>query len=346
MASMDVFRGDAFSAIQMTRAADKVPYLPAQLGALNIFGAPTPITTLTVMVEEREGKLSLIGTLPRAAPVGSQDDLLRKARSFIVPRLAKQDTLYAHQIAGIREFGTDNELVQVQTEVARRQMRLMQDLEYTMEYHRLGAIQGKLIDADGSTVLYNWFTEFGVSEPAELDFDLDNATPASGALVKQCNAVVRGMFRASMGAILPNSEIYAACGDAFWDDLINHKDVVRTYEGWQAATALRDGNAFSSKGMFEFGGIRWFNYRSSDDTTTISVGTDKVRFFPVNAPDVFELVHAPHDSMTFVNTPGRPVYVTPEFDPQQDPQWWRHTMNSSPLHICKRPGVLWRGRRT
>ncbi len=346
MASMDVFRTDAFSTVQMTRAIDKVPYMPTQLGALNLFGAPRPISTLTVMVEEREGKLTLIGTTPRAAPVAQQEGLLRKVRSFIVPRLAKEDTLYAYEIAGIREFDTEGELIQVQAEVARRQMRLVQDLEYTMEFHRLGAIQGKLVDADGTTTLYNWFTEFGVSEPAEIDFDLDNAAPAAGALIKQCNTVVRGMSRASQGAILPNSEIYAACGDAFWDDLINHPHVIRTYEGWQAATALRDGNAFSTRGMFEFGGIRWFNYRSSDDTTTISVGTDKARFFPVNAPDVFELVHAPHDSMTFVNTPGRPMYVSPEFDTRGDPQWWRQQINSYPLHICKRPGVLYRARRT
>jgi len=343
MASMDVFRQNAFSTIEMTRAVDKVPYLPAGLGALNIFGPPRPISTLAVAVEEREGALTLIPTLPRAAPLPELSSELRKIRWFSVPRLAKEDTLYAHEIAGIREFDTESELIQAQREVARRQMRLMQDLEYTMEFHRLGAIQGKLVDADGSTSLYNWFTEFGVSEPAEIDFDLDNASPASGALIKQCNAVVRGMQRASSGAFVQGTRIYAACGDAFWDDLINHPHVIRTYEGWMAAESLRDGKAF---GDFTFGGINWFNYRSSDDTSTISVGTDKARFFPVGAPGVFEMVNAPHDSFTWVNQPGRPFYVSPEIDPRADPQWWKQTINSYPLHICKRPGVLYRGKRT
>lgn len=343
MASLDVFKQDAFSAIQMTRAVDKVPYLPATLGSLDIFGNATPITTLSAAVEERAGVLSLIPTVPRAAPTGQLLTENRKLRSFIVPRLAKSDTLYAHEIAGIREFDTESELMQAQREVARRQMRLVQDMEYTMEFHRLGAIQGQLLDADGSTVLFNWFTEFGVSAPTEIDFDLDNASPASGALMKKCNEVVRGMSRAAQGAFVPSTRIYGACGDAFWDDLINHPHVVRTYEGYQAASALRDRTAF---GSFEFGGINWFNYRSSDDGSTIAIGTDKARFFPVGAPNVFELVHAPHDSFTFVNTPGRPMYVIPSWDNSADPQWWQQQINSYPLHICKRPGVLYSARRT
>jgi hypothetical protein len=49
-------------------------------------------------------------------------------------------------------------------------------------------------------VIRNWFTEFGISQPAEIDFDLDNASPASGAVRKACNGIVRAMIRGSEGA--------------------------------------------------------------------------------------------------------------------------------------------------
>jgi Phage major capsid protein E len=46
------------------------------------------------------------------------------------------------------------------------------------EHLRVGAIKGKILDADGSAVIYDLFTEFGVSQHTEIDFDLDNASPA------------------------------------------------------------------------------------------------------------------------------------------------------------------------
>jgi hypothetical protein len=65
---------------------------------------------------------------------------------------------------------------------------------------RLGAVQGIVLDANGSTVIRNWHTEFGISQATEIDFDLDNASPASGAVRKKCNDVMRAMKRAAEGA--------------------------------------------------------------------------------------------------------------------------------------------------
>jgi hypothetical protein len=41
---------------------------------------------------------------------------------------------------------------------------------------------------DGATVV-DCFAEFGIAAEPEIDFDLDNATPASGALRKRCQAL-------------------------------------------------------------------------------------------------------------------------------------------------------------
>ena len=64
-------------------------------------------------------------------------------------------------------------------------MRLRQHaqltLDPTIEYQRVGALKGIILNGDGST-LYNLFTEFGVTPPTEVGFDLANATPANGAL--------------------------------------------------------------------------------------------------------------------------------------------------------------------
>lgn len=60
--------------------------------------------------------------------------------------------------------------------------RLRNDAEATFEFHLFNGIQGVVkAPKDGATVI-NYYTEFGITPAAEVDFDLDNQSPASGAL--------------------------------------------------------------------------------------------------------------------------------------------------------------------
>src|SRR5579872_3225781 len=166
--SLDVFDTDPFKTIQLTQAVEKVPFLPQGLGGLGIF-EDDPIYVETAVVEERDGQLALIPFSERGTDGLQRTTELRKARAFKVPRLRHEDTVYARELANIREFGTESVLMQVMTEVARRfagPTGLLRNIEYTWEYHRLAAIQGLLLNSDGST-LYNWFNEFGVTQPTE-----------------------------------------------------------------------------------------------------------------------------------------------------------------------------------
>ncbi|MGZ3272381.1 MAG: major capsid protein [Caulobacteraceae bacterium] len=341
MVSLDVFRGDAFSTISLTTAVERNPFQPTGLGELGIFD-PNPIRTTALAVEERKGKLVLIPFSDRGEEGLQRTTEQRKARYFDVPRLMHSDTIYASELQNIRQFGSETELMQLEAEVARRvngPTGLTKNIEFTWEYQRLAAIQGLCLDADGSTK-FDWFAEFGITAPAEIAFNLNAAAPAEGALRILCNSVVRNMARASQGAFTPQTQVYALCGDDFWDALVSHPDVTKTFYNWQAAAELRDQQAFQA---MKFGGIYWFNYRGSDDATTIAVGHDKVKFFPVGAPGVFQVAWAPGESFEWVNTPGKPIYIIPIFDLQRN-SWWKAEAYSYPLHICTRPEVLFSGR--
>src|SRR5579859_6706001 len=135
------------------------------------------------------------------------------------------------------------------------------------------------------------------------------------------------------------------CGDQFWDDLVTHPDVVNTYKNWSAAADLRKGTAFQGGegttaapklDTMSYGGIEWFNYRGSDDATTVGVPTSKVKFFPRRAPGVFREAMAPHPAGPFLGTPGKKEYVVPEIDIQGQ-EWWRMKVYAYPLFICTRP---------
>lgn len=340
MATLDVFRQDVFSAVSMSGALDKVGYVPGLLGSIDGLFMPKPVRTVGVWIEERENAPALILSDQRGAPPKSRGGVRRTARQFNTLRLAQSSRIDADSLQNIRAFGSETELMAVQVEVAQRQGLLRADVELTWEFHRLGCIQGKCIDADGST-LYDWETEFGQTIPAELDFDLDNAAPASGAVRKLCNQVTRSVLRALKGLGGNAVSIYALCGDAFWDDLTAHKEVRETYLNTMAAAELRSGNAFET---FRYGGITWINYRGTDDGTTVAVPSDKAKFFPVNA-GIFQVAMSPAETFDFVNTLGQEVYSWIVIDKDRN-AWADVEMYSYPLFVCTMPSALHRARRT
>lgn len=338
MATLDIFKSSAFGMVSITEALNNVPFQPGLITGLNLF-TPKPVRTVGVSVEEKNGTLALIQTSERGAPLTEADREKRKIRDFRTVRIAKHDRLTASEIQGIRAFGSETELMQVVDEVNQRmngETGLMRDVELTWENMALGAVQGIVTDADSSTI-YDFYSEFGISAASEIDFDLDNASPASGAVRKKCSQVVRQMQKAANGGWIPRrTYVMAICGDTFWDDLTAHSEVRQTYLNTQEAKALREGLAYES---FNYGGITWVNYRGTDDGSTVTVGATKAKFFPVNGRGVFQVAYSPAETFDYVNTPGLPVYgmVLPD---QQRNAFVDLEVYSYPLFMCTRPAML------
>lgn len=344
---LDIFNQDAFKAIELTAGIQRNPYAPVGLGTLKLF-TPNPIRTTALAVEERKGQLVLIPLSQRGTEGTQRTTEKRKMRYFDVPRLMHDDTLYASELQGVREFHDGNNVqttfMQVQDEVGRRlygPTGLLSSVEYTKEYMRLGAIQGLMLDPKDGSQLYNWFDEFQIAQAPEVGFNL--AAGVVNSLRPICNAISRAMQRKAQGAWLPGTQVGALCGDAFYDAFTNHTDVIRTFLNWADARDIRNGGQGGAFKEFEFDDIVWINYRGSDDNTTIKVPDDKVKFFPIGAPGVFQEAMAPGETMDWVNTPGLPAYVLPILDIQRR-MWWKQEVYAYPLFICVRPEMLLSGR--
>lgn len=343
MVHMNVFDNDAFGLVTMTEAMEHVEYRPGLLGSLGMF-TPDPITTTSVSIEEREaGALELMLTSPRGAPLSSAGRERRKMRIFPTFRLAKEATINAEEVAGVRAFGSETDVETAMGLVSRRLTGpggLVPNLELTFERMRLGALRGKMVDGDGSE-LVNFATEFGVALPTEVNFALTTTTTD---VRLKCGEVIRGMSKAAKGAFGPGTEIHAVCGDTFFDKLITHAKVEATYLQWQAAAELRAATvAVNPAGLwasFRFGGVMFHNYRGTDDGTTLGVPADKCWFFPVGAPGLFRHVQAPAEFLDFVNTPGRRFYALTIPDRDRN-AWVKVEVYAYPLFICTRPGVLY-----
>jgi len=335
MATMDIFSNTAFGTSSLSGFVQKMPYVPQLLGSLNLF-TPKPVRTRNIFVDRTEGGIKLIPTSADGAPPASLDSTGRDAVALRTTRLAKQFTLYASELDSIRASGTETELMAVQAEYNTRLLRLRADMELTHEHHRLGALQGLLLDADGTTVIYNYATEFNEAIPAAISFELD---VASTDVIAICKTISRGMARSGKGS-LAGATIHALCGDAFYDALVTHPNVEKFYLNQMAAEALRD--QASIFGSFTIGGITFHNYRGTDDNSTVAVPSAEAKFFPIGASDVFEVAYSPLESIGFVNTPGQPLYAMNIPDRDRN-MWTKGELYSYPLYMCAQPRVLRRG---
>lgn len=338
---MDIFSSDAFSLQAMTAAVEKMPFVPGYLGSLSIFGSEG-VATDTVSIERKDMILTPIPTSQRGTEPPSRTTEKAKLRSFSIPRVAAFDQVFAREIASVRAFGTEGELQTAVQLIAQKQMKMSAEYEMTMELHRLGALQGILLDTDGAT-LYNFFTEFDITQPAEIDFDLDAAAPVAGVLRNLVsNSVTRVIGRALGAAWNPGVRIKALCGDTYYDQFVNHADVRTTYNNWQAAESLRASTAWEE---FRFAGVDWINYKGSDDNSTVAVAATKVKFFITGVPGLFRRINGPGEDFQTVNTIGREIYSSLVRDDKRN-QWVQPEIYSYPLHLCSRPEVLLRGRNT
>ena len=321
---LDVFRDDAFSMRSLTAAINKAPYQPGRIGALRLF-RESGMTTVVAMIEEKEGQLSLIASTPRGGPGSVIGADKRTARPFKAQHLERESTIYADEVQGVRAFGEETVLQTIQGMVNDRLATLRQMHEVTLEHHRVGAIQGKVLDADGSTVLVNLFTEFNVTQQAEqLEFGDDN-------LRSQVVGVQR-MIETELGA-LPISGYRAFCGDLFFDRLIESaavKDTLKYQEGRVLREDLRRG--------FEFGGVIWENYRGKVGAVNF-FATSEAYVVPEGVPDLFIVKFAPADTIDTVNTVGLPLYAQLISDKDMN-RWVKAHTQSNPLALCTRPRAV------
>jgi hypothetical protein len=334
---LDVFSGDAFSFVSLTDSINKLPFVPGRLGALGLF-TEAPVATTSIALEEQSGVLTLVNPTPRGGPGETRPKPLRRARVLKVPHYQLDDNILAEEVQNVREFGPQMQPRSVETYLSGRMEMFTAQLDATTEFQRVGAIKGLIVDRDGNTI-YDLFSEFGVTAVAPINFALNNP---STAVRKKCTQLVRTMSQTLGGVAF--TEVYALCGDTFWDDLIEHPEVRDTYR-YQEGVRLREGVAFST---LRYGGITFENYKGwvgggtdAGDTQTPFIGLNDAHFFPVGAPNLFKTYFSPADYIETVNTLGLPRYA--KAIPSDNNKSVRLEMQTNPLSLCLRPRALIKG---
>lgn len=338
MASMDIFNEDAFGTVELTAAFENLPYRPSMIRSMGLFTFKA-IRQRQFAIEWRNGVLELIpfGD-PDAGPIPTdRSGEGRRIRDFRTRHFSKDNTIQASEVAGIRAFGEESELQQVQTEVAARALRLRNEGEMTFEYHMLNALDGIVKDPKSGITVYDWYAEFGIARPDAIDLDLDNGAPAAGALKKKCLAI-RDHIEDGLGDVPGEVTIEALCGRNFWRDLTTNKEVIDAYKAQGTVDQIKG----QETGVFSWGDITWRRYRPG---ASVSVPTDECRFYVSGVPGLFEQYASPAEDFQFVNTPGMEFYYRLIQDRDRN-KWVKPEIEANPMFVCTRPKALLRGTRT
>jgi major capsid protein E len=335
---IDVLLTDDFSVESLSDALLDIPYEPDFLESLGIF-EEDPISTDIVKIESDGNALKLVPATPRGAPVPQRTPNPRNVRAFQTPRVANGDRVKASEIFRVRARGNSSELETVSAEVLRRGNLLRADNNLTMEHHRLGAVQGVVMDSDGTTELYDWFDEWDITPNTEIAFNL--AVAGAGSIRTKLSVMSRGMRQKSGGRWNPGTRIYGLAGDTFFDALIANEEIRATYLNQVGADALRE--AAPVYQTFNYGGVTFVNYQGTDDGSTIAIDPTEVKFFPVGARGVFKKIMSPGETMDDIDTLGQDVYFMSIPDKDRN-MWVDLEVYRYHMYVCTRPQMLYSGR--
>ena len=335
----DIFNQNGWGLIEFhEEMVERIDFKPQLLGSLNLF-SPIYSRSRQIAVASRNRTLALIPTSELGAP---PEELIPKGaevRAFPAARLAEGSTVYAIELAGVAGLPFETQTKDIAQEVTDRTGHILDDLELTWEHMRFGAIQGRVLDADGVTVIRDWYAEWGISEPAEIDFELDD--PATDVR-KKCRDLKRTMQRAAKGVWTTSTRVGALVGDTFFDMLVNHPQIKETKLGTEQAAVLEDIEGYSS---IKIENITFINYQGTDDGSTIAIGSEKARFFPIGARGAFQVGWAPASEFKpYLGQRGREYVGLLLEDKSGRDEWDRVEVYSYPLFIATRPEMLLRGK--
>ncbi len=330
MAMNNPFDTPAFSMTALTAAINILPNTYGRLEQMSLMPA-RPVRFRQIAIEEKNGVLNLLPTMPVGSPGTVGERGKRKLRSFAVPHIPHDDVVLPEEVQGIRAFGSENEAEALANVITDHLQAMRNKHAITLEHLRMGALKGVILDADGST-LYDLYTEFGITAKT-VDFALGTASTNVKA---KCMEVLRHIEDNLRGEFM--TRVHALVSPEFFDALTSHSKVEKAYERWMEGAALRD----DMRSGFTFGGITFEEYRGQatdpDGNVRRFIAANEGHAFPLGTVETFATYFAPADFNETANTLGQPLYA------KQEPRKFErgtdlHTQ-SNPLPMCHRPGVL------
>ncbi len=253
VAMINPFDAGGYSLAEMTQAINILPNVYTRLGQMGLFRFEG-VTQRSVVIEQAEGVLNLLPTVPLGGPATVANRDTRSMRSFTVPWIPHDDVITPQDIQGVRGFGVADAAEPLATVMERKLTRMRVKHAQTREYMEVNALRGIVKDGAGTT-LYNYFTEFGLAQ-LETDFVLGTAgTQVQGKVRDVLRKVETELKGETMTGVL------AMVSPEFFDKLIGHAKVEEAYKYYSSTGVqpLRE----DTRRRFPFAGILFEEYNAT-----------------------------------------------------------------------------------
>ena len=324
---LDIFNDDAFSLSQLTVAINDLPKTYNRIAEMGLF-RERGITTTTASIERKGHLLSLVEARPRGAPGKPHTPERGKLIALKAIHLPQRTAVLADEVQNLRAFGSETDVQTVMTLLREKMAGMRRDLDLTIEYQRMGALKGLVLDSDGTTEIYDMFEVFGLTKTTHA---MTLGTAGTDVLAKAIGA--RRKLEAKLGGAMFNG-IRVLCSPGFFDALTGHAAVKDAFARWNSGEFLR--TDYHNSG-FPFAGM-FFEEYSGNVAGVPFIPADKAYMVPLGVPDMFMTLYAPADYMDTVNTIGLPYYAKQErmgFDKGVEVE-----SQSNPIHINTRPDAV------
>jgi len=323
------FDTGGYSLAEMTQAINILPNLYTRLGQIGLFRFEG-VTQRSIVIEQFEGILSLLPSVPLGAPatVGTREG--RSMRSFALPWIPHDDVILPADIQGMPAIGVSDAADPLVSVMNRKLTLMRRKHAQTREYMEMNALRGIVKDGAGTT-LYNYFTEFGLQQ-ISVDFVFGTAGTNVQSKVR---TVLRGIEDNLLGETMTSAR--ALVSSEFFDKLIAHPKTEDAYKFYSATGGqpLRD----DMRRNFPFAGILFEEYNGS---VTLSNGSSERLIpagegiaFPLGTFDTFTTYGGPANLLEAANTVGLPLYARQHLD--EKGRWIDLMTEASVLPVNKRP---------
>lgn len=339
----DAFMNRDWSALELTEAMNIIPNNYGLVTQLGIFPDPTPLGTTYVSVERQNYSLNLLPMTVRGGP-GSKGSTGKRDRITIeIPNVTHEDHLAIADVQNLAFFGRLAP-VMYEGKVNEKLMTMAMKHQLTHEWYRINALQGKILDSDGSTYL-DMFSTFGITQKvAGFDF---SGTPD---VAKKLRAIKRAFEVDAKGETMTGVGCLASpefMESMFADTRVKavHDAALANHNMLMALHPTLHDKRFS----FTYQEVMFTEYNGSASaidatgtaTTRRFIPAGDAVFFPLGTRDSARQYVAPGDFLEAANMPGQLYYA------KAKAMDWNRGLDflsqSNLLVLWRRPDLLCRG---
>lgn len=326
----------------MAGVIQRDPLVPSQTQDMGLFSAE-PIMGTTVKTELQGSTIQLVQSSPRTTDAPTKVKSTHDIVHFEAVRIALAKTFTADEVLNLRQIGSSGDFQTLEGYVAQESRDVRASVQATLEAHRVGALRGYVLDADGTPITNLW-TKYGVAETAEVGFQLDAAAGAVPDPIRRKLATITRTQRNALGArAVGGVRTIGLSGAGYFDAFVGCREVRETYLNQAGASELRSASALTGRAV-QYGTATIYEYDGFIGNVPF-VEDDEVRFFVGGAAGIFRQFFAPHDRDPAIypgKTIGQPEYVLPFIDPKG--RFREIEFQSNPVTICTVPATLIGGR--